>query len=103
MVRFFSSININKYLCIKFDVLDIQDTASSNNSLFRSCRTLLMVLYRRDSRRSFAPSGHWLIGDLKTSSFFNELKKGRKIYSVGIKWIDFFKLSVLIICVIFRF
>lgn len=62
--------------------LDIQDTSSPSNSLFRSCRTLLMVLYRRDCRRSFAPPGHWLIGDLKTSSFFNELKKGRKIYSV---------------------
>jgi len=67
---------------IVLDTLDIQDTASSSYSLFRSCRTLLMVLYRRDCRRSFAPTGHWLIGDLKTSSFFNELKKGRKIYSV---------------------
>lgn len=63
-------------------ILDIQDTTSSSNSLFRSCRTLLMVLYRRDCRRSFAPAGHWLIGDLKTSSFINELKKGRKTYSV---------------------
>lgn len=63
-------------------ILDVVDTTSSSNSLFRSCRTLLMVLYRRDCRRSFSPVGHWLIGDLKTSSFFNELKKGRKIYSV---------------------
>jgi len=63
-------------------ITDIQDSASPSSSLFRSCRTLLMVLYRRDCRRSFAPAGHWLISDVKTSSFFNELKKGRKIYSV---------------------
>jgi hypothetical protein len=78
----FFFILLNKYLFINLNILDIQDTTSSSNSLFRSCRTLLMVLYRRDCRRSFAPTGHWLIGDLKTSSFFNELKKGRKIYSV---------------------
>lgn len=80
MVRKLFYIKENKF--INLYILDIQDTTSSSNSLFRSCRTLLMVLYRRDCRRSFAPAGHWLIGDLKTSSFINELKKGRKTYSV---------------------
>lgn len=41
-----------------------------------------MVLYRRDCRRSYAPTGHWLINDLKTSSFVNEVNRGRKTYSV---------------------
>ncbi|XP_060881517.1 ubiquitin-protein ligase E3B [Metopolophium dirhodum] len=80
-----SFLNIFLYKGISQNLFDIQDTASSSYSLFRSCRTLLMVLYRRDCRRSFAPTGHWLIGDLKTSSFFNELKKGRKIYSILIQ------------------
>lgn len=79
---FLINISILNFVSIEFGIEDIQDTTSSSYSLFRSCRTLLMVLYRRDCRRSFSPTGHWLIGDLKTSSFFNELKKGRKIYSV---------------------
>lgn len=91
---------------VNLGFLDIQDTSSPSNSLFRSCRTLLMVLYRRDCRRSFAPPGHWLIGDLKTSSFFNELKKGRKIYSVlkflNVKFLIIFK-QLLITHFVFRF
>lgn len=73
---------IKYYVFINLGNLDIHEPASPSNSLFRSCRTLLMVLYRRDCRRPFAPAGHWLISDLKISSFFNEFKKFKKIHSV---------------------
>ncbi|XP_054278321.1 ubiquitin-protein ligase E3B-like [Macrosteles quadrilineatus] len=55
------------------------DSKSINsNGLFHSLHTLLMVLYRRDSRRNYAPAGHWLIKDLRTSSFMADLDKGKK-------------------------
>lgn len=37
-----------------------------------------MVLYRRDCRRKYTPSGHWLIKDLKVSNFMSDLEKGRQ-------------------------
>uniref|UniRef100_A0A1B6LAX7 Ubiquitin-protein ligase E3B n=1 Tax=Graphocephala atropunctata TaxID=36148 RepID=A0A1B6LAX7_9HEMI len=50
----------------------------NSNGLFHSCHTLLMVLYRRDSRRSYTQSGHWLVKDLRTSAFMADLDKGKK-------------------------
>ncbi|PSN54423.1 Ubiquitin-protein ligase E3B [Blattella germanica] len=43
-----------------------KDVKSLNtNSMFQSLHTLLMVLYRRDCRRSYTPDNHWLIKDLR--------------------------------------
>ncbi|XP_050531707.1 ubiquitin-protein ligase E3B isoform X2 [Daktulosphaira vitifoliae] len=78
-----SFLNIFLYKGISQNLFDIQDMGP--NSLFRSCHTLLMVLYRRDCRRKFAPNDHWLIGDLKSSSFLNELNKGRKTHLILIQ------------------
>lgn len=40
--------------------------------------TLLLCLYRRDSRRQFAPPNHWLIYEIRPSHFLNDLEKGKK-------------------------
>ncbi|VVC29410.1 IQ motif, EF-hand binding site,HECT domain [Cinara cedri] len=80
-----SFLNIFLYKGISQNLFDIHEPASPSNSLFRSCRTLLMVLYRRDCRRSFAPTGHWLISDLKMHSFFVEFKKFKKVHSILIQ------------------
>ncbi|XP_022103880.1 ubiquitin-protein ligase E3B-like [Acanthaster planci] len=47
-------------------------------SLFNSTHSLLHLLYDRDCRRQFAPSNHWLIKDLKLTTFRAELEKGSK-------------------------
>lgn len=49
------------------------------NSFFVSLHTLLMVLYRRDCRRSYTHQGHWLIKDIRISSFMTDLEKGKKV------------------------
>lgn len=38
-----------------------------------------MVLYRRDSRRAFCPSDHWLIRDIRINSFLRDFETGKKI------------------------
>lgn len=48
------------------------------NPLLTSAHTLLMLLYKRDCRRSYTPSDQWLIKDIKVSSFMNDLEKGKK-------------------------
>lgn len=46
--------------------------------LFVSMHTLLLCLYRRDCRRSFAPDNHWIIKEVKPSYFLIDLEKGKK-------------------------
>ncbi|XP_072163453.1 ubiquitin-protein ligase E3B-like [Diadema setosum] len=47
-------------------------------SLFNSTHTLLMLLYDKDCRRQFASPGHWLVKELKTSTFKSEHEKNSK-------------------------
>lgn len=49
-----------------------------SNTLFQSLLTLLMMLYRRDCRRTYTPPTHWLIKDIKVSAFIADLEKGRR-------------------------
>ncbi|XP_023230770.1 ubiquitin-protein ligase E3B-like [Centruroides sculpturatus] len=48
------------------------------NPLLTSAHTLLMLLYKRDCRRSYTSPDQWLIKDIKVSSFMNDLEKGKK-------------------------
>ncbi|XP_014785402.1 ubiquitin-protein ligase E3B isoform X2 [Octopus bimaculoides] len=57
-------------------LIDFQVTGSCN--VFSAARSLLMILYERDSRRSFTPKDHWLIRDVKPSTIISELEAGRK-------------------------
>ncbi|XP_045782566.1 ubiquitin-protein ligase E3B [Maniola jurtina] len=56
-----------------FDLKTIQ-----SNSVFSSLHTLLLALYRRDCRRAYAPSQHWLVRDIRDSQFMADLEKGKK-------------------------
>lgn len=48
------------------------------NSVFLSLHTLLLCLYRRDCRRPFTPPNHWLIPEVKPSTFINDLEKAKR-------------------------
>lgn len=38
-----------------------------------------MLLYKRDCRRSYSPPGHWLIKEIKVSTFLSEVQKSRTV------------------------
>lgn len=59
----------HQYLDVKVAISD---------PLFNSVHSLLMILYERDCRRSYTPTGHWLIRDIKASFFITELDRGKK-------------------------
>ncbi|EDW80029.1 uncharacterized protein Dwil_GK12351, isoform A [Drosophila willistoni] len=48
------------------------------NPVFVSLHTLLLCLYRRDCRRPFTPPNHWLIPEVKPSTFINDLEKAKR-------------------------
>lgn len=50
----------------------------SQSQLFVSLHTLLLCLYRRDSRRKFTSSDHWIISEVKPNTFLNDLDKGKR-------------------------
>lgn len=58
-------------------LLDVKTV--NQNHVFVSVHSLLMILYERDCRRSFAPKDHWLIKDVKPSNFVAELERGKKV------------------------
>lgn len=58
------------------NLIDIQNM--STNALLNSTHSLLMLLYKRDSRRPFTPPYHWLIRELKMSSFMKDLEHGKR-------------------------
>lgn len=70
-------LNIFLYKIIVGNLIDIKTIQS--NKLFQSLHILLMLLYRRDSRRSYTPPGHWLIKEIKVPSFLADLDKGRRV------------------------
>ncbi|RZF42672.1 hypothetical protein LSTR_LSTR001467 [Laodelphax striatellus] len=75
-----SFLNLFLYRGILTSLFDAKSISSNN--LFNSVHTLLMVLYRRDSRRSYTPPKHWLIKEIRISSFMNDLDKGKKSVQV---------------------
>ncbi|XP_077511129.1 ubiquitin-protein ligase E3B [Amblyomma americanum] len=55
---------------------------ANSDQLLGSCHALLMLLYKRDCRRSYTPPDHWLIKDVKVSAFMGDLEKGKKAAQV---------------------
>ncbi|KAJ8679148.1 hypothetical protein QAD02_014935 [Eretmocerus hayati] len=49
----------------------------STHPVFVSLYSLLTTLYRRDCQKPFCPNNHWLIKDVRTSSFLDDIKKGK--------------------------
>ncbi|PNF41016.1 hypothetical protein B7P43_G08820 [Cryptotermes secundus] len=62
------------------NLFDVKGLGS--NVLFQSAHTLLMVLYRRDCRRSYTIDSHWIIKELRVGSFISDLEKGKKVTQV---------------------
>ncbi|KAG8189904.1 hypothetical protein JTE90_018685 [Oedothorax gibbosus] len=60
----------------------IDAKAVKSNALLTSAHTLLMLLYKRDCRHSYTPPDHWLIKEVRVSSFMNDLEKGKKAAQV---------------------
>lgn len=69
-------LNTFLYKAIVGNLLEIK--LVQTNSLFQSLHSLLMTLYRRDSRRNYTPSGHWLIKEIKVANFIADLDKGKR-------------------------
>ncbi|CAH1986182.1 unnamed protein product [Acanthoscelides obtectus] len=69
-------LNVFLYRAVMGNLFDFKTI--HNNSLFNSLHTLLMLLYKRDCRRNYTPAGHWLIKEIKVSSFITDLEKGRR-------------------------
>lgn len=55
-----------------------------SNELFSSLHTLLLVLYRRDCRRSYTPANHWLVREIREGQFIHDLEKGKKPQQVSL-------------------
>ncbi|GLV32551.1 uncharacterized protein CBL_00739 [Carabus blaptoides fortunei] len=73
-------LNLFLYRAVLGNLFDLKSIQS--NTLFQSLHTLLMVLYRRDCRRSYAPAGHWLIKEVRVSAFMADLDKGKRAAQV---------------------
>ncbi|XP_050304811.1 ubiquitin-protein ligase E3B [Anthonomus grandis grandis] len=69
-------LNIFLYKAVLGNLFDIKSIQS--NTLFQSLHTLLMVLYKRDCWHPYTPNGHWLIRDIKVSSFLIDLDKSKR-------------------------
>ncbi|XP_037044995.1 ubiquitin-protein ligase E3B [Bradysia coprophila] len=69
---------LNNFLfkAIQDNIFDPRTVTS--HPLFQSMHTLLLCLYRRDCRRTFAPPNHWLIHEIRPSHFLTDLEKGKK-------------------------
>lgn len=75
-VKMSEFLNLFVFRIIWNNLMDIQTAASSD--VFSATHGLLMILYERDCRRSYAPKDHWLIRDVKPNAFITELERGRK-------------------------
>ncbi|KAJ8725864.1 hypothetical protein PYW08_004047 [Mythimna loreyi] len=69
-------LNMFVYKSIMGQLFDLKTIQS--NELFSSLHTLLLVLYRRDCRRSYTPANHWLVREIREGQFMADLEKGKK-------------------------
>ncbi|XP_004930382.1 ubiquitin-protein ligase E3B [Bombyx mori] len=69
-------LNMFVYKTIMGQLFDLKTIQS--NDLFNSLHTLLLVLYRRDCRRSYTPAHHWLVKEIREGQFMSDLEKGKK-------------------------
>ncbi|CAH0406320.1 unnamed protein product [Chilo suppressalis] len=69
-------LNMFVYKSIMGQLFDLKTIQS--NELFSCMHTLLLVLYRRDCRRTYTPPNHWLVREIRDSQFMADLEKGKK-------------------------
>lgn len=80
LVALSAFLNLFVFRLLWAGLIDVKSVGT--HPLFCSCHTLLMLLYKRDCRRSYTPPDHWLIKDVKVSVFMAELDKGKKAAQV---------------------
>lgn len=56
----------------------IKSKIERDDKIKTSALILLWLLYSRDNRRKYTPSGHWLIKELRLSQFHSELKEKKE-------------------------
>lgn len=64
------------YKLIHNGLVDVRNV--KNSPLFSSLHTLFMLLYTRNSRRRYVPNTHWLIKEVRVSSFMADFGRGKK-------------------------
>lgn len=67
-------LNNFTYKIIHNGLVDVRNVQGS--PLFVSLHTLLLLLYKRNSRRNYVPDTHWLIKEVRVSSFMMDLEQG---------------------------
>lgn len=69
---------VNNFLfkVIQDNIIDPRTVTTT--PLFISLHNLLQCFYRRDCRRQFAPTNHWLITEIRPSNFIGDLEKGKR-------------------------
>ena len=77
LIQISSFLNNFIFRIIYVKQIDIEATPEMKY-LLNSIHALLILLYRRDSRREFAPKDHWLIKEIKVSNFMKELENNKK-------------------------
>lgn len=77
LIQISSFLNNFIFRIIYVKQIEIESTPEMKY-LFNSIHALLILLYRRDSRREFAPKDHWLIKEIKVSNFMKELENSKK-------------------------
>ncbi|XP_052798070.1 ubiquitin-protein ligase E3B-like [Mya arenaria] len=75
-IRMSEFLNLFVFRTIWGGLISLSSAVTSE--LFISAQALLMILYERDSRHRFTQPNHWLIKDIKPSSFLAELERGKK-------------------------
>ncbi|XP_076061977.1 ubiquitin-protein ligase E3B [Oratosquilla oratoria] len=69
-------LNIFVYKMVHNNLVDVRNVSGS--ALFTSVHTLLMLLYKRNARRNYVKDNHWLIKEVRVSSFMADLDRGKK-------------------------
>uniref|UniRef100_A0A0P4WEM7 Ubiquitin-protein ligase E3B n=1 Tax=Scylla olivacea TaxID=85551 RepID=A0A0P4WEM7_SCYOL len=69
-----SFLNNFTYKMIHNGLIDVRNVQGS--PLFVSLHTLLLLLYKRNSRRNYVPDTHWLIKEVRISTFMSDLEQG---------------------------
>ncbi|KAK4297692.1 hypothetical protein Pmani_029911 [Petrolisthes manimaculis] len=75
-----SFLNTFAYKIIHNGLVDVRNV--QNSALFVSVHTLLMLLHKRNSRRNYVTDAHWLIKEIRVSTFTADLERGKRTAQV---------------------
>lgn len=90
LISLISSCSCHYLQLIHNGLVDVRNV--KNSPLFSSLHTLFMLLYTRNSRRRYVPNTHWLIKEVRVSSFMADFGRGKKSTQVKDK------LGLIVLC-----